>query len=581
VKQTKSLFKAVGSTWLAALLLLLVLVAMACATAYESIHGSEMALLVFYKSWWFEGLLLLFAVNVLSAVLARLPLDRGQIGLAVTHASILLILGGAWVTKCFGIDGRVMIREGQTAQVFTVSQDALTLERSGGQSRVALDLDPSTFNRSRAVTKPGPAPLTLGELKVEIEAYAPDSTEREEVLDDNPQTQPAMEITIGAGQRKMTRWVFADQPSELSAVGLVARRIADAQEFARMLAPPAASRPASGGTVKVEVGDKKFDFPLEQCTDRVVVAGDTGFSIKVLRYLPHAVVGADRQIQSASDQPVNPAIEVEVTGPKGTSKRWVFARFPDFSSMHGAKTAEELKIVFAAAVDDTPNTPMEVLVGPSNELAVRFADRDGKVTIAKAAPGKPVDTPFEGMSFEIGRFLEHARINQVVEPLQTAGEEPMPALQLVVTAPAGTDRFWLRKFDSRQIDLGGTTYLLQYADKTLPLGFNLRLDKFRIDTYPGTERPRSFQSHVTFLDPASGREQGQVISMNNPAGHGGYTLFQSSYHMGEGEPTSSVLSVSWDPGRPIVFFGYFAMLAGMVWIVATRVLARRGVAAVQ
>lgn len=575
VNQTKTLLKAVGSAWLAALLLLLVLVAMACATAYESVHGSELALLMFYKSWWFQLLLYLFALNVLGAVLARLPLNRNQIGLVVTHLAILLILGGAWVTKRFGIEGRVEIREGQTAQAFTVPQDSVILERSGGRARTAIDLDPAVFNRLRTVASPGLAPLTLDDLKVEIEAYAPDSTEREEVVDDAPQTQSAVELTLGAGHQKMTRWVFADQPSEMSPLGVIVRRIAEREEFARLLDPAPASQPVSNGTVRVEVGEQQFDYPLEQCLGRGVAVAETGFSIKVLRYLPHAMVGADRQIHSASNQAVNPAVEVEVSGPRGIFKRWAFARFPDLSSMHGAKAADDLKVVFVASADDAPIAPVEILVGPSDELVVRFAARDGTRTIVKAAPGQPVATPFEGMSLEIGRFLTHARVDRIVEPLPTAGEEPIPALQVALTAPAGTDRFWLRRFDSRQMESGGSTYHLHYAYKTLPLGFLVRLDRFHIDKYAGTERPRSFQSHVTFLEPASGREQGQVISMNKPASHGGYTLFQSSYDLSGGRPASSILSVSRDPGRPIVFFGYIAMLAGMVWIVVSRMLDRR------
>ncbi|HRY66595.1 MAG TPA: cytochrome c biogenesis protein ResB [Phycisphaerae bacterium] len=581
VNQARTLFKTIGSAWLAAVLLLLVLVAMACATAYESTHGTALALLMFYKSWWFEGLLLLLALNVLAAVLARLPLDRARAGPVITHLAILVILVGAWVTKCFGIDGQVEIREGQTVRAFALQQDALTLEESGGHAHTTAELDPVVFNRSRAVADPALAPLVLGNLRVQIEAYAPDSTEHREVVNDSQQPQPALEITLGAEQEKLTGWVFADQPSEMNSFGLVARRIADAAEFARLLAPPPASRPASNGTVRVEVGEKRYEYPLERCTDQPIVVGDTGFSIQVLRYLPHAVVGADRQLRSVSDQPVNPAIEVEVSGAEGSSRRLAFARFPDFPSMHGTSAAERLKLTFVASADTVPKMPMEVLIGPSNELAVRLTDRHGQVTIAEAAPGKPVKTPFAGMTFEIGRFLDHARVRQEVGPLNAAGEDPTPALKLAVTTPAGTNRFWLRKFDARPIDVAGTSYLLQYANRTLPLGFSLRLDQFRMDKYPGTERPRSFQSHVTFLDPASGREQGEVISMNNPACHGSYTLFQSSYRLAEGGPSSSVLSVSWDPGQPIVFFGYVAMLSGMLWVVVARALDRRRTAVVQ
>lgn len=63
--------RAIGSLWFAVVLLVLLLVAMACATVFESTRGTEQALAAFYDSWWFELLLALLAVNVLSAVLVR------------------------------------------------------------------------------------------------------------------------------------------------------------------------------------------------------------------------------------------------------------------------------------------------------------------------------------------------------------------------------------------------------------------------------------------------------------------------------------------------------------------------------
>ena len=60
-----------------------------------------------------------------------------------------------------------------------------------------------------------------------------------------------------------------------------------------------------------------------------------------------------------------------------------------------------------------------------------------------------------------------------------------------------------------------------------------------------------------------GIEQSRVTSMNHPAQYGGFTIFQSSYSQ-EGGRTMSVLSVSRDPGQPIVFAGYIMMILGMV-----------------
>ncbi len=105
-------------------------------------------------------------------------------------------------------------------------------------------------------------------------------------------------------------------------------------------------------------------------------------------------------------------------------------------------------------------------------------------------------------------------------------------------------------------------------------GFSVTLNRFRIGTYPGGNRPRSFESHVTILDPTTAREQDQIISMNHPAECGGFTLYQSSYNILEGQ-TTSYLTVSRDPGRPIVFVGYIALMIGMVLVLATRLASRQ------
>ncbi len=106
-----------------------------------------------------------------------------------------------------------------------------------------------------------------------------------------------------------------------------------------------------------------------------------------------------------------------------------------------------------------------------------------------------------------------------------------------------------------------------------PLPFALRLDDFQIDTYPGTHRPAMFRSRVTVIDPLHGVTLPAVIQMNQPLAYGGFHFFQSSFRQ-EGGREMSVLSVSRDPGQPIVFFGYALLVGGMIVVFATR-LARR------
>ena len=106
---------------------------------------------------------------------------------------------------------------------------------------------------------------------------------------------------------------------------------------------------------------------------------------------------------------------------------------------------------------------------------------------------------------------------------------------------------------------------------TLP--FAVRLDAFEIDYYQGTRRPAQFRSRVTVKDPARG-ETRAVIEMNRELAHGGYRFFQSSYRETPGR-NQTILSVSRDPGEPIVFAGYYGLVIGMIVVLGTRITERR------
>ena len=104
------------------------------------------------------------------------------------------------------------------------------------------------------------------------------------------------------------------------------------------------------------------------------------------------------------------------------------------------------------------------------------------------------------------------------------------------------------------------------------LPFAVRLDAFEIDYYQGTRRPAQFRSRVTVQDGQA--ERAAVIEMNHPLEHGGYTFFQSSYVEGP-ERDQTLLSVSKDPGEPVVFLGYYGLVAGMIVVLLTRIGERR------
>ena len=57
----------------------------------------------------------------------------------------------------------------------------------------------------------------------------------------------------------------------------------------------------------------------------------------------------------------------------------------------------------------------------------------------------------------------------------------------------------------------------------------MRLDDFKREVHPGTERARRFTAEVTVTD--QGSEQKKIITMNEPLRSRGYALFQQSFDM--------------------------------------------------
>ncbi|MFQ5807845.1 MAG: hypothetical protein ACE5I3_15475, partial [Phycisphaerae bacterium] len=376
----RSVLRTAGSLWFAAVLVMLLLVAMACATVFESLHGAERALATFYRSWWFEALLVLLCLSAAAAVFLRYPFSKRQAGFVLTHAAVIVVLAGAWISASFGVEGQVGIAEGQTVRHFNVPQDTLTIVNQRDQTRSSVALDTRVFRGFRASDHPKTPDLILGDARVIVERYLPDSVWSRRVLEDHdPHLPPAVEVALSPSGREDPTWVFADHAATVGHVSIVYRMVSDRAELARLVSGQTASPATSTGTVKVTYADETFEVPLEDCTDEAVPLGDTSYTVRVLRYLPHAMVGQDNRLSNASDRPVNPAIEVEIVGPSATETRIAFARFPGFR--HGPAKIEGLHLTFVAADNPAPVAPLEILGGPAGELYVRFQREDAAVSI--------------------------------------------------------------------------------------------------------------------------------------------------------------------------------------------------------
>lgn len=102
--------------------------------------------------------------------------------------------------------------------------------------------------------------------------------------------------------------------------------------------------------------------------------------------------------------------------------------------------------------------------------------------------------------------------------------------------------------------------------RLVPLGFELRLDRFDVERYGTPSRPgevRAFRSTVSALGPRG--VQGASVAVNSPFRHGGWSFYQVSFD--PQDPRYSGLEAVRDPGAAWVFLGFALVAAGVVQLI--------------
>ena len=111
----------------------------------------------------------------------------------------------------------------------------------------------------------------------------------------------------------------------------------------------------------------------------------------------------------------------------------------------------------------------------------------------------------------------------------------------------------------KQIALDGMNVILGFGPKVYNTPFSLKLDKFVMETYPGSSSPSAYESHVQVID--KGKQTPYKIFMNHVLNHGGYRFFQASF---DPDRKGTVLSVNHDFwGTIITYIGYTFLFLGL------------------
>jgi ABC-type transport system involved in cytochrome c biogenesis permease subunit len=98
------------------------------------------------------------------------------------------------------------------------------------------------------------------------------------------------------------------------------------------------------------------------------------------------------------------------------------------------------------------------------------------------------------------------------------------------------------------------------------LPFNVTLNKFEIDYYPGTETQMNYKSFLSFQ--TKDKKSNGEISMNHIYNFNNYRFYQSAY---DSDGKGSILAISYDPyGIAITYTGYALLIATMTGLLVNR-----------
>ncbi len=337
----KRLLRALGSVKFTLLLLALSALALAAGTLVERREGARAARSLVYQSAWFQAALFLMAVNLVAAVLKRFPLKKRHIPFVITHGAIVLLLAGAWITRAFGVEGRMAIREGE-------KEDRIYLEDLQVEAR--WEAPPSGMGRKKDNLSPAwdfpiPSDRDLQALPLQEESagrpalwvahYLPSAVPWAKLVPGGDQDPPAVEFLIAGKGLHGFQWVLANHPlfrrkhlGPLEVEILLARD----EGFFRERKKALDRRPRL-----VEIlpgkGLPPVRIPLPEGLGKPFSCGG-GVTARVKRFFTRARVG-DQGLEDDPSAPVNPAALVEIRKGNNLETHTVFSLFPEFSVARG------------------------------------------------------------------------------------------------------------------------------------------------------------------------------------------------------------------------------------------------------
>ena len=514
--------KLLASMKFAVVIILLFSIALTYGTFMESYHGREFANRLVYKSFWFMGIQGLMFLSILLATLVRLPAKKRLYGFYTIHAGLILLFIGSFITYINGIDGIVELRPSEPTNKIQLEEDVLAIRTTSGKI-------------IRKILPYNAFPVNLDQ---NIEGF-----ELKEYLPSSELITKWVPFKEGKDQHSSEYFLYNENVSDQFMLSLAS--LSDFKSTKKLGPLNVNYMPALLYNCFKKQSDTEFilwnvvQSSCENIDSKTHLVGKTEqdnpffvykWNNKDLKFFPNV-----------SPLPINDDLTKNMNTPLRVFSKDIFK--------------------------DKPNL---FLFGKS--LAYYSARK--KVWVGKEFADLNSEIKLPWMNFKI-KLLQHrndaypSQMPAYTRPIQSKSEIIKGDLKAIKVSVFGVDH-WVRNDQPLKLSDGTRSIEMMIIKNEKRLPYQFTLEKFKMDTNPGTNDPASYESFVTLLD--GRKSQGDNLNnkphhiyMNNPLKYDEFTFYQSSYFQLGPDTYGSALSVNYDPGRFLKYFGSFLIVFGSIW----------------
>lgn len=182
-------------------------VSMAIATFIENDYGAQAARQLVYNTKWFELIFVLLAINFLGQIFHYKLYKPRKLTILVFHLAFIVIILGAGITRYYGFEGMLHLKEGETRAYVETDKKYLQLSVEDGQGKTVFS-DSKKFIITQVTSDEYEQDFEVAgqPYSLEYEGYIPNA--RETVVD-APDGKPLVQLTASRGMMGKQNFVLA------------------------------------------------------------------------------------------------------------------------------------------------------------------------------------------------------------------------------------------------------------------------------------------------------------------------------------------------------------------------------------